>query len=131
LPRRVRQANLSPHLRGSLSSGTSAGRHEPETRSPEQAQSLLASLQSGWERGRRAEVPGSEATVSGPETAGDVRIALDLDPNVPALLCDARQRDSVKDVLITLVQHVLTAGPRDGHQASGDPGAVGQHGSVG
>src|SRR6516162_11063212 len=26
--------------------------------------------------------------------AEDVRIALDLDPNVPALLCDARQRDS-------------------------------------
>ena len=63
--------------------------------------------------------------------AEDVRIALDLDPNVPAMLCDARQRDSVKDVLITLVQHVLAAGPADGHQASGDPGAVGQHGAVG
>jgi signal recognition particle receptor subunit beta len=63
--------------------------------------------------------------------AEDVRIALDLDPNVPALLCDARQRDSVKDVLITLVQHVLRAGPMDGRQASGDPGAVGQHGAVG
>jgi hypothetical protein len=54
-----------------------------------------------------------------------------LDPNAPALLCDARQRDSVKDVLITVVQHVLTAGPMDGHQASGDPGAVGQHGAAG
>ena len=63
--------------------------------------------------------------------AEDVRIALDLDPNVPAMLCDARQRDSVKDVLITLVQHVLAAGPRDGQRASGDPGAVGQHGAVG
>ena len=39
----------------------------------------------------------------------DVRIALDLDPNVPALLCDARDRSSVKHVLITLVEHVLTA----------------------
>src|ERR1700691_6643576 len=39
----------------------------------------------------------------------DVRIALDLDPNVPALLCDARDRSSVKRVLITLVEHVLTA----------------------
>jgi uncharacterized protein len=63
--------------------------------------------------------------------AEDVRIALDLDPNVPAMLCDARQRDSVKDVLITLVQHVLAAGPADDHQASGDPGAVSQHGAVG
>jgi uncharacterized protein len=46
----------------------------------------------------------------------DVRIALDLDPNVPAMLCDARQRDSVKDVLITLVRHVLAAGPVNGHR---------------
>jgi uncharacterized protein len=37
----------------------------------------------------------------------DVRIALDLDPRVPALLCDARKRDSAKQVLITLVEHVL------------------------
>jgi uncharacterized protein len=33
----------------------------------------------------------------------EVRIALDLDPDVPALLCDARKLDSVKRVLITLV----------------------------
>src|ERR1700684_474295 len=38
----------------------------------------------------------------------DVRIALDLDPGAPVLLCDARDRESVKDVLITLVRHVLT-----------------------
>ena len=38
----------------------------------------------------------------------DVRIALDLDPGTPVLLCDARDRESVKDVLITLVRHVLT-----------------------
>jgi uncharacterized protein len=37
----------------------------------------------------------------------DVRVALDLDPRVPTLLCDARQRESVKQVLITLVEHVL------------------------
>src|SRR5580693_3878495 len=37
----------------------------------------------------------------------DVRIALDLDPGTPVLLCDARDRESVKDVLITLVRHVL------------------------
>ena len=63
--------------------------------------------------------------------AEDVRIALDLDPNVPAMLCDARQRDSVKEVLITLVQHVLAAGPANGHRASGGAGAVGQPGAVG
>jgi uncharacterized protein len=37
----------------------------------------------------------------------DVRIALDLDPSVPAMLFDARQLASVKQVLITLVEHVL------------------------
>ena len=62
--------------------------------------------------------------------AEDIRIALDLDPNVPAMLCDARQRDSVKDVLITLVQHVLAAGPVNGHRASGAD-AVGQPGTAG
>jgi signal recognition particle receptor subunit beta len=40
---------------------------------------------------------------------GDVRIALDLDPGVPAVLCDARRLGSVKQVLITLVEHVLTS----------------------
>ena len=57
--------------------------------------------------------------------AEDVRIALDLDPSVPAMLCDARQRASVKDVLITLVQHVLAAGPIDVHQSSRGPDTVG------
>ena len=37
----------------------------------------------------------------------DVRIALDLDPETPVVLCDARQRDSVKMVLITLVRHAI------------------------
>jgi uncharacterized protein len=61
----------------------------------------------------------------------DVRIALDLDPAVPALLCDARQRSSVKEVLITLVQHVLAADPDDDGQAAPDQDAVGQPGAVG
>ncbi|MCX3064261.1 GTP-binding protein [Streptomyces beihaiensis] len=34
-----------------------------------------------------------------------VRQALDLDPAVPVVLCDARQKDSVKDVLVHVVQH--------------------------
>ncbi|MFL6051755.1 MAG: GTP-binding protein [Actinoallomurus sp.] len=36
-----------------------------------------------------------------------VRTALDLEPHVPVITCDARERESVKQVLITLVEHVL------------------------
>ncbi|MGA5319465.1 GTP-binding protein [Streptomyces seoulensis] len=43
----------------------------------------------------------------GPVRAGaDVREALDLDPDVPLVDCDARSRESAKEVLITLVRHV-------------------------
>jgi signal recognition particle receptor subunit beta len=38
----------------------------------------------------------------------DVRTALDLDPAMPIVKCDARSRDSAKEVLITLVEHVLS-----------------------
>jgi signal recognition particle receptor subunit beta len=38
----------------------------------------------------------------------DVRIALDLDDDVPLVLCDVRSRESAKKVLITMVEHVLT-----------------------
>jgi signal recognition particle receptor subunit beta len=44
--------------------------------------------------------------------ADDVRIALDLDADVPVLLCDVRRRVSAKTVLVALVEHslkVLTA----------------------
>jgi uncharacterized protein len=40
-----------------------------------------------------------------------VRHALDLDPDVPLVLCDARARDSVKNVLITLVEHAADLSP--------------------
>jgi signal transduction histidine kinase len=73
LPRRVRQANLSPHLRNSPSAGTSASLREPEVRSPEQAQSLLASLQRGWERGREAEVPDSDTAANGQDARDRAR----------------------------------------------------------
>ncbi|MPY63009.1 GTP-binding protein [Streptomyces spongiae] len=36
-----------------------------------------------------------------------VRQALDLDSDVPVVLCDARERESVKDVLVTVVQHAM------------------------
>ncbi|MFE0174188.1 ATP/GTP-binding protein [Streptomyces sp. NPDC059002] len=39
-------------------------------------------------------------------TADQLREALDLDPGVPLIDCDARSRESSKDVLITLVQHL-------------------------
>lgn len=39
--------------------------------------------------------------------AEDVRVALDLDPGVPVVLCDARDRESVKEVLIRVVQHAM------------------------
>ena len=38
----------------------------------------------------------------------DIRIALNLGPEVPIVLCDARQRDSVKQVLVSLVRYVMT-----------------------
>ncbi|MEV0267006.1 ATP/GTP-binding protein [Streptomyces sp. NPDC050617] len=38
-----------------------------------------------------------------------VRDALDLDPEVPVLLCDARERESAKRVLISVVEHAMEA----------------------
>ncbi len=38
----------------------------------------------------------------------DVRVALDLDPHLPIIMCDARSKESAKEVLITLVEHVLS-----------------------
>jgi signal recognition particle receptor subunit beta len=46
--------------------------------------------------------------------ADEVRAALNLDPDVPVILCDARQFASCRDVLVTLVEHairLLTASP--------------------
>ena len=53
----------------------------------------------------------------------DVRIALDLDRGVPALSCDARQPGSVKQVLITLVEHVLASGLASGSPPRADRSA--------
>jgi len=38
----------------------------------------------------------------------EVRGALDLDDHVPVLLCDARERESTKQVLIALLQHAMS-----------------------
>jgi signal transduction histidine kinase len=64
LPRRTRQASLSPHLRDSPAADhpaqTGAAAAQAGSREPEQARDLAASLQSGWLRGRGAEVPDAE-----------------------------------------------------------------------
>jgi signal transduction histidine kinase len=64
LPRRIRQASLNPHLRDSpraAARGADADSTPPPlARSPEEARSLVASLQSGWQRGRESDVPDGE-----------------------------------------------------------------------
>lgn len=40
-------------------------------------------------------------------SVSDIAAALDLDPGVPVVLCDARDRASSRDALVRLVQHVL------------------------
>ncbi len=69
LPRRTRQASLSPHLRDSPPPAARPAQAEPvaaqaSAREPEQARNLAASLQSGWLRGRRAEVPDADPMTS-------------------------------------------------------------------
>jgi signal recognition particle receptor subunit beta len=49
----------------------------------------------------------------------DVRIALDLTPDTPVVLCDARQRESVKKVLIGVIRHAVS-------KISGDPAYAGR-----
>jgi signal recognition particle receptor subunit beta len=41
--------------------------------------------------------------------AEDIRIALTLKPEVPIVMCDARNRESVKKVLVSLVRYVLNS----------------------
>ncbi|PZT73936.1 MULTISPECIES: GTP-binding protein [unclassified Streptomyces] len=41
-----------------------------------------------------------------------VRAALDLDPEVPVLMCDARNRSSARDVLVSVVEHALARADR-------------------
>jgi signal transduction histidine kinase len=72
LPRRIRQAGLSPHLRDRPPAATRPPSAEPvaapaSTREPEEARDLAASLQRGWQRGRQADLPDTPA-VSTTET---------------------------------------------------------------
>jgi len=62
----------------------------------------------------------------------DVRIALDLEPGIPLLFCDARERASVKDVLIGLVEHVLQSSSEpagDNEQKPAGDNAGREHGN--
>jgi signal recognition particle receptor subunit beta len=43
-----------------------------------------------------------------PHAVGDVREALSVSPGVPIVECDARERESTKATLITLVEHAMT-----------------------
>ncbi|MGP4004477.1 GTP-binding protein [Streptomyces sp. 8N706] len=50
--------------------------------------------------------------------ADAVREALDLDPEVPLVLCDARERKSAKEVLISVVEHAMEIGARERQPAA-------------
>jgi signal transduction histidine kinase len=82
LPKRTRQASLSPHLRDTAPvTGQTAGGAlvPPAARTPERARDLAASVQSAWQRSRTdrpedppayAPPPPAEATTDGPALAG-------------------------------------------------------------
>src|ERR1044071_6162951 len=46
----------------------------------------------------------------------DVQSALDLDPDVPVILCDVRHSSSGRDVLVSLVEHALVV--MSGHRSA-------------
>ncbi|MGY1437291.1 P-loop NTPase family protein [Streptomyces reniochalinae] len=43
----------------------------------------------------------------------EVRVAVDLDPGVPVVPCDARAPDSATGVLVSLIRHLID--PRSAH----------------
>jgi len=40
-------------------------------------------------------------------TPAEIRAALDLDPHVPLVMCDARERADGRDVLLALIEHLM------------------------
>jgi signal transduction histidine kinase len=67
LPRRVRQASLNPRLKDTPSAargGNADGIPPAGGRSPEEARNLVASMQSGWQRGREDQPDGDSATAA-------------------------------------------------------------------
>ncbi len=53
--------------------------------------------------------------------AEEVRVALDLDPHVPVLLCDARRKESGKEVLIEVIEHSMRTARK---QRAGEPASI-------
>jgi signal recognition particle receptor subunit beta len=51
-----------------------------------------------------------------------IKSALDLEPHVPVVLCDARQPTSGRDVLIALVEHAIATIRRNTEVSAGIPG---------
>jgi signal transduction histidine kinase len=60
MPRRIRQASLAPQLRGPSPSGGGRTATGGGARTPQRARSVMASMQSGWRRGRAEDA--SDAT---------------------------------------------------------------------
>jgi signal transduction histidine kinase len=80
LPRRVRQENLAPQLRGAASAPSPTPRPaaDPAARSPEDTRRMMAALQDGWQRGRlddlgdfAGEWPGGRPDVSSDDHDGE------------------------------------------------------------
>jgi len=55
-----------------------------------------------------------------PYTEEEIRTALDIGPQVPVLLCDARRRASAKEPLVALVEHAIRRYEQEG-LATGAP----------
>jgi uncharacterized protein len=51
----------------------------------------------------------------------EVELALNLGPDIPVMLCDARKRGSCKEVLITLVKHAMSSHAERGKAPEGAP----------
>jgi signal recognition particle receptor subunit beta len=60
---------------------------------------------------------------------GPVRMALDLAADVPLVLCDARRRESCRDVLVELAEHALQALPRAAPMVTAQAVPAGFYGS--
>jgi signal recognition particle receptor subunit beta len=51
-----------------------------------------------------------------------VRYALNIDPDIPFVNCDARRTESVKNALLSMLEHLLNrVDPADGQPSSGNP----------
>jgi hypothetical protein len=106
LPRRTRQASLSPHLReNTLASGrrpdAGSGLPPEDIPAPEHARNLASSLQSGWQRGRATDPSGTP----GPAGAAEPGSPGTTETPPATTMRAARRQDS---------EEPLSDGKRDG-----------------